>query len=77
MSHIYRGIRWKRVIISRSQKLTTTYAFSASLSLTGGQERVLGNYVFSRTLREREGSRLLGFSLRLSVQLQFLSFSVA
>jgi len=72
---IHRGIRWTSVVISWGQKQTTTDVPSAFLSLAGGRERVLGNYVYSRTLRERERSRLLGFSLGLPVSLQFLSFS--
>ena len=72
MSHIHPGIRWICVVISRDQKLTTTDASSAFLSLAGGWEHVLGNYVFLGAPREREESRLLEFSLRLPVWLHFL-----
>ena len=75
VSRIHREIRWTRVIISRGQKLTTIDALSASLSLMGGWERVLENYVFSKAPRKREERKLLEFSLGMLVSLWFLFFS--
>ena len=46
-----------------------------SLSLESRRECVLGNYMFLGALREKERSRLLGFSFMLPVLFQFLSFS--
>jgi len=44
-------------------------------SLESRRECVLGNYMFLGALREKERSRLLGFSFMLPVLFQFLSFS--
>jgi len=46
---------------------------SALLSLAGGREHILGNYVFSGAPREREGSRLLEFSLELLCHICFFN----
>ena len=75
VSRIRREIIWTRIIIARGGKLITTDAPSAFLSLAGGRKRVLENYVIPGASREREGSRLFEYSLRLPVFLQFLSFS--
>ena len=53
VSRSHPEIRWTRVVISRSRKPTTTDVPSAFLSLAGGRERVLVNYVFLGASRER------------------------
>ena len=62
-------------MILRKSKIDHYKCPSASLFLEGDRDCILENYVLSGTLIKREGSRLLGFSLRLAVSLQFLSFS--
>ena len=52
VSRIHPAIRWTCVVITRGRKLTTTDAPSASLSLAGGRDQILRDYMFPKTLRE-------------------------
>ena len=73
VSRIRPEIGWTHVVISRGQKLTTIDAPSTFLfgMRSGTRPRELST---PRTLRVKEGSRLLELGLGLPVSLRFLSF---
>ena len=62
VSRIHPGIRWTCVIISRGRKSTTADVSSASLSLAGDRERVLGNYVFAGAREKGKEADLLNLA---------------